>query len=918
MTAKRQLVAIMFTDIEGFTAMMQADEELALATRARYVDVLTEQHEAFGGTIVQYFGDGSLSIFPNSVDAVACAVAAQQAFRTPLEVPVRVGVHTGNVIVEPNGIIGDAVNIASRIESFGFPGAVMISDSVQDQVKNQTAFDFVDLGKFRLKNVGRPFSIFAVDTDGLVVPAPSALHGKGGQLASLPANLPDPPSALVGREDDLVALTDLVKRYRVVTIAGPGGIGKTSTAIEVCRRLLPEFRDGTSFIAMADVSHVSGFIPAIAAVLDVKEAEGRSLSDGITALIGDKEALLCVDNVEQVIDAAPSLAGLIAACPHLRMVVTSRAPLRIAGEYEYRLEPLAVPSHPNETDLEKLRKYPAIELFVNRAKSVNADFELTPENAMAVTEVCRRMDGLPLAIELAAARIRILTPEALLGRLEHALDVLTGGRRDVPDRHKTLRAAINWSHSLLSDAGRQLLSRMSVFASGATIDDIEAVCSDEQRDVIVELESLVDSALVAVAADRFSMLQTVREFAAEHLSDSGELEEITSRFADHYAALAGRIGAGVEGTKQLAWMERGEAEESNVHAALNHLARQANAGDTNACERGMTANGDLWIYWHIRGKHVSALDHSIRFLEASTERTRGRGKALNTAGISCLTLGRNEEAFAHLTEAFGIAEELGDAHTQHAAAVSLAVINMFTDLGSSKSWARQSITKLRELDYPFLLSLMLSFDGVFHAISDEGEVATHRLEEALAIQQERGDQEGAGISLAGLAMLANGQGQTDTALDLYARSLAAYEMVGDRAEEARVLDEMAWSYMAHGDHEAARTTFIESARAYEDIGSVRGIGISLIGLAAVKTVDGQHRDAMTIAFAAERFSQEEGVVNVYSEDNPGRLYLDRATDALSAGGIDRARTDGQTLTLKEALRMGHRTDVNAESAGTSI
>jgi predicted ATPase len=908
----------MFTDIEGFTALMQADEERALATRAKYVDVLTEQHDAFGGTIVQYFGDGSLSIFPNSVDAVSCAIAAQQAFRLPLEVPVRVGVHVGNVIVEPTGVIGDAVNIASRIESFGFPGAVMISDSVQDQVKNQAAFELVDLGSFRLKNVARPFSIFAVDADGLAVPAPTALHGKGDQLASLPSNLPDPASTLVGREEDLAALTDLVATHRVVTITGPGGIGKTSTAIEVCRQLMPEFLDGTSYIPMADVRQVEGFIPAIADVLDVKEAEGRSLSDGITALIGDKKVLLCVDNVEQVIDAAPRLASLVAACPHLRLIVTSRGPLRIGGEYEYRLEPLSVPSHPDETGLEELRKYPAIELFVERARSVNPGFALTSENAAAVTEVCKRMDGLPLAIELAAARIRILTPEALLDRLEHALDVLTGGRRDVPDRQKTLRAAIDWSYSLLSDAEKQLLNRMAVFASGATIGDIEAVCSEEHGGVIGELEALIDNALVAVAADRFSLLQTVKEFAAERLGNSGDLLTVTDRFADHYAALAERIGAGVEDTDQLAWMERGVAEESNIHAALDHLARQAGAGNADACERGMTANGDLWIYWHIRGRHVRARDYSVRFIAASAERTRGRGKALNTAGISCLTLGRSEEAMTHLTEAYAIAEELGDTHTQHAAAVSIAVINMVTDVGSSMSWAKRSIAQLRELDHPFLLSLMLSFDGVFHAIAGDNDVASLRLEEALAIQEERGDQEGAGISLAGLAMLANVHGRTDTALDLYARSLAAYALVGDRAEEARVLDELAWTYLAHGNPEAARSTFFESARAYEDIGSVRGVGISLVGLAAVKTVEDQHHEAMVIAFAAERFSEEEGVVNVYSEENPGRAYLDRSTDALSTSDLERARSEGHRLSLREALQMGYRTRVDDQESETSI
>jgi hypothetical protein len=234
----------MFTDMVGYTALMQEDEAVAVAKRHRYATVLDEQHSASGGRIVQYLGDGSLSIFNSALDAVRCAVEAQRAFAEDLEVPVRIGIHLGEVIVESTGIIGDTVNIASRIESFGLPGSVMVSDSVHDQLKNQSLYNFVDLGKFKLKNVGRPFTIFAIATQGVAVPAADQLQGKGERLASLPANLPEPGSPLLGREADLAALTELLGDHRVVTITGPGGIGKTRTAIEVCRRLAPDFLDG--------------------------------------------------------------------------------------------------------------------------------------------------------------------------------------------------------------------------------------------------------------------------------------------------------------------------------------------------------------------------------------------------------------------------------------------------------------------------------------------------------------------------------------------------------------------------------------------------------------------------------------------------------------------------------------------------
>jgi predicted ATPase len=893
----------MFTDMEGFTALMHSDEQLALAKRDRYTSVLQEQHEAFGGTIVQFFGDGSLSTFPNSVDAVACAIAVQQAFQRPLEVPVRIGIHAGNVMVEPTGLVGDAVNIASRIESFGLAGAVMLSDSVHDQVRNQPAFDFVDLGKFRLKNVGRPFALYAIAVDGLVVPAPDFLHGKGEQLATLPANLPDPASPLVGREADVAALIDLVAEHRVVTITGPGGIGKTRTAIEVCRRLGPEFLDGISFVALADVTDPADVVPTLADALDVKEAEGRTLGEGVTALIGDKKALLLLDNVEQVIEEAPTVADLVATCPELRLVVTSRTPLRIGAEREYQLAPLLLPPSKGQATPEELAGYPAVALFIQRAQTTNPTFALNVDNAQAVAEVCRRMDGLPLAIELAAARTRILTVEALLARLEHALDVLTGGRRDLPERQQTLRATIDWSHSLLTDAEQRLFRRMAAFSTGARLDAIEATCAEPGGDILDDLESLVDKALVVMGDGRLAMLQTIREFAKERLDESGESRDVATRHAAHFSGLATEIGAGIEGTEQLAWMERGVTDEPNIQAAFDNLASRAQAGDAEAAKFGMTAHGDLWMYWHIRGKHLSARNYARSFLEVSKEPTRGRARLLITAGLASWTLRHYQQALEEWSEAYHIAEELGDRHTMANATVGLAVGHIGMDLERALHWAATGIELGRELDYPFHLSQILSFDGILHAISGDVETARARYEEALSIQESRGDHEGAGISRGGLAQLAAMGGDIKEALELYERSRAAFEAVGDRAEEARVLGEMAWSYLAHGNSETARYAFLDSAQAYEDVGSVPGVGTSMIGLAAVEAVEGQPKRAVTIAYAAERFSEVEGIVNVYSEDSPGRPYLEAAKAELSAEVIAAAEKNGRLLTVRETMRM---------------
>jgi predicted ATPase/class 3 adenylate cyclase len=903
MDLKRQLAAVMFTDIEGFTALMQTDESAAIAGRDKYVAVLERYHGAFGGEIVQFFGDGSLSRFANSVDAVDCAVAIQRDLRADPEVPVRIGIHVGNVMVEPTGLIGDAVNIASRIESFGLHGAVLISDSVEDQVRNQAGLSLVDLGKFKLKNVGRPFTIFAVDAPGLRVPAHDFLQGKGEKLASLPSNLPERSVPLLGRETVINDLAALLHQYRLVTITGPGGIGKTSTAVELCRHMVPEFLDGISFVPMAEVTEPENVLPTIARVLDVKEKEERSVEEGILSLISDKKALLMLDNLEQVVEAAPRIGDLLTGSPNLSLIVTSRAPLRISAEYEYRLDPLTLPPRDAPMGMEDLNDYAAVRLFVERARSVNPSFEITAENAADVVEICRRLDGLPLAIELAAPRVRILTADALLDRLSHTLDVLTAGPRDLPRRQQTLRRAIDWSHSLLDDAEKRLFRRLSVFVGGATIDDIQSVAADQDGDVVNELESLVEKALVAINGSRFSMLQTVREFAAESLDAAGEVREITRRYAEHYAGVAGSVREGVDGTEQLSWMERGVTEEPNLLAALDHLYALAKKGDDTAAELGATAVGDLWLYWHIRGKHLSARDYARDFLALVQGPSRGRARALITAGLASLTLANPAGAIEELLEAHAIGVELDDSYVVIAALVCLVVSSMMLGSERAGEYAIEGMARLEGEDFPMLRGLMLAFDGIFHFAAGDSEGALSRYEEALAIQQRRGDHEGAGVSLAAMAALAGSQGETAKALELYRSAQSSFEKVGDRAEEARVLGEMAWTFLAAGDTPSARQSFLASADAHQDVGSLPGLGNSLVGLASVASATGIPETAVALAAAADKLLGEEGVVVAYWEDSPGRPHLEAAEAALTPDQISRAKAEGVALSIGDVLRL---------------
>jgi predicted ATPase len=896
----------MFTDMVGYTALMQADERLALDKRERYTRALESHHGTFGGMIVQRLGDGSMSMFPSALAAVLAAVAIQRELAAH-EVPVRIGVHVGEVIVEPERLTGDAVNIAARIESFAVPGGVMLSDSACDHIKNRKDVNVVRLGRFRLKNVGRPFELYAVSAHGVVVPDPGELEGKGERFASLPSNLPDPVAPLVGRASDLASLIELARQHRVLTITGPGGVGKTRIVAELGRLLAPEFLDGVAFIALADVTDPADFLPALADALDVKEAEGRTLGDGVVSLIGDKKALLLLDNLEQVVSAASEVAGLVKSCPGLQIVTTSRTPLRIAAEREYSLAPLALPPSSDPDSTQSLIAYPAIALFVERARTIRGSFELTSENAGAVTAVCRRLDGLPLAIELAAARLRLLSPQALLERLDHALNVLTSSPRDTPKRQRTLRATIDWSHSLLTESEQRLFRNMAVFAGGCAFADLEAVCADPGEDILDELESLVDKALVQADGQgtRLRMLQIIGEYAGERLALAGETRDVALKHARRYAEVGREIRYGLEGTDQIGSLERGIAEEGNLQAALDTLLAAARDGNAAACEQGLRLCGDLYLYWHIRGKNLTAREYAVSFLDADTSGapTLGRAGALNTAGLASWVLGQFERANAEQAEAYRIASEL-EADRELCISAFLGGIGQIGfDLEAGLRLTSEAIERSRARGLMWAEGFASTIDGILQTVAGHLDAAQTRYSQAIAIQQRIGDEEGAGLSLGGLAQLASGRGDLLDALHLYRQSLAAFEAIGDRAEEARILAEMAWTHLQHEEPALARRSFLDSVQAYTDVASVRGVGLSLIGLAATEGVEQRPGTAVRIAAAAEVYAHQEGIVNVYSDETPGREFIDQARPALSAEDVARATEVGRRLTIKEALDL---------------
>ena len=503
-----------------------------------------------------------------------------------------------------------------------------------------------------------------------------------------------------------------------------------------------------------------------------------------------------------------------------------------------------------------------------------------------------------------------MSPEALLERLTHALDALGSGARDSPERQRTLRAAIDWSHSLLTESEQRLFRRMAAFAGGCTVEDVDAVCADPGEDPFDDLESLVEKALVQVDGQghRLLMLQTIAEYARERLEAAGEVADVALRHARRYAAVAHEICGGVEGTQQVKSVERGILDDLNITVALDTLLAAATREDA-AREMGMRLCGDLFMYWHIRGKNLTAREYAESFLAADGDAaapTLGRAGAQLTAGLASWALGQFERSNAELHTAHAIAEQVNADREACCAAFMAGLGQIGFDLDAGLTWASESVARGRASGYTWGEGFGLTIDGILHTVKGDLDTARTRYVQALEIQQRIGDQEGAGLSFGGLAQLAALGGDLDGALDFYRQSLAAFAAIGDRAEEARILSEMAWTHLQHGDTTLARGFFFDSVQAYTDVASVRGVGLSLIGLAATEAVEHRPANAVRIAAAAEVYANQEGIVNVYSDETPGRQFVDDARVALSTEENARATEAGGRLTIKEALDLARR------------
>lgn len=777
-----------------------------------------------------------------------------------------------------------AVRLAVGLILLGLPVAIAIS----------WLFDFTPSGFTR--DTGPPVVADAT---------PEKTPARQPVLGRMP---PAPATPLVGRADDVAAVTARVKNdARMVTITGPGGTGKTRLAIAAASALVDAFPDGLAYVELAAVTDPAEVVPMIARSIGVKEAETRSLAHGLTTIIGDRSVLLVLDNLEQVIGAAPDLAALLGDCASLRMLCTSRAPLRLSAELEYPLRPLVLPPAGEMPPLQDLERYPAVELFLDRTRRARPAFRLTSDNADAVLRICRRLDGLPLALELAAARLRTLEPDALLQRLEHALDVLTAGARDLPERQRTLRATIDWSHSLLDSEEQRLFRRLAVFAGGWTHDAVTRVCFDDAEDSPLDaFESLVEKGLVRAtdSPGRFAMLETIREYAMERLAESEEVETLRRRHATHYVALAEEMHRESRGNGQLESMRRNDAESANTAEALAWLYDAGAAGDREAVDLGLRLCGELWMYWHVRGLHIKAHEWSRRFLDLADTgaEPRARTRALITAAVASMTLGNPARALEEISEAEAHGANVPDGTSATVQVVSGVAQLIAGDPAAARPFLVEAVRRGRETEQRWELGLALSFLGIVETALGNPDAARAHFDEGLAIQRAIDDYEGLGSTLGGLAALEAAAGRHEAARTLYREAFDAYHAIGDRPEEARILDELAWAALASGSSVDAREHFAASLQAYEEVGSIRGSGLALLGLAATHAAEDRPERALRIAAAAATFCEQEGVANDYARHTAAPRYIESARASLDPVVLVRIEAEGRTMSVHDAVR----------------
>lgn len=879
------VVTFVFTAIEGAARRWERQPQEMNAALGRYEAIMREAVAAHGGFVFQTISDALCIAFADAGDAMAAAIAAQAVLSAEKwdealgEIKVEMALHSGEAEQREQGYFAPhTLNRLSRILAAGHGGQILLSAATRQRLGDvlPDGVELRDLGARQLRDVPEVERIYQVVTANLAPHFPPL-----ETLDRRPSNLPAQPNLLIGRTTEVREISALLRQpdVRLVTLSGPGGTGKTRLSLQVANAMLDEFAAGCYFVSLAPISEPERVLDAIAAALNIREAGGKSLLDAVTAALGEQEMLIVLDNFEQVVAAAPLVGQLLAATTRLKLLTTSRETLHLAEEHEYAVQPLRLPDLKQLPDSEALAEYEAVALFLARARAVKFDFQLSAHNAAAVAEICARLDGLPLAIELAAAQSQLLEPQAMLTRLSNRLALLTRGMRNLPPRQQTLRGAIDWSYTLLSEAEQQLFRRLAVFAGGFTSEAVEAICTADFRednttrdvskpaedasanlkskiinlkslDVPHRLTQLVYKSLVRQSisllstegegqgggdslsrsagdqsaspppvgegwggGQRYTMLETIREYTLDKLTASGELEAIQTAHAAYYLTLAETAEPELRGANQAEWLTRLEQEHDNLRAAI---AFSQNHDPANAVRLA----GALWRFWEIRG-HLSEGRSILAAVLSRGEEADPiyRAKALNGAGNLAFWQGAYAVARQFYEQALQLRREIGD---------KLGIAASLSNLGNIAS---------EQSDY---------------------DAARLYYEESVVLAREMGNDESIATSLYNLGLVAHRQADYDNARILYAESYSIAQKLGDKWNSAGAMILLGLVAVHQGDYQAAQSLYTQSLAIYEQLEYRVGIADALDGLGLVAYSKGDFDTARRLYGEVQMMSRELG------------------------------------------------------------
>jgi predicted ATPase/class 3 adenylate cyclase/DNA-binding CsgD family transcriptional regulator len=944
-------ITLLFTDIEGSTRLLTRLGERYADMLAEYRQLLRGVFEHWHGHEVDTQGDAFFVVFARAADAVSAAVEAQRALAAHvwpegIEVRVRMGLHTGEPSLVTEGYTGVDVHQAARIMSAGHGGQVLLSQVTRELVEHTLPDDVAlrDMGEHRLKDLQRPSHLHQLVIAGLLSNFPPL-----NTLNTRPNNLPFQPTPFIGREKEVAALGQLLCRedVRLVTLTGPGGTGKTRLALQVAAELSDLFADGISFVDLAPVNDPALVIVAIAQSLGIREVGGQPLLERLKDELQQRQMLLVLDNFEQVIKAAVRVVDLLATCPQLKVIVTSRVVLHVQVEQEFFVPPLSLPDPNHLPDLGALSQYEAVALFIRRAQRVQPDFQVTNATAPAVAEICVRLDGLPLAIELAAARMKLLSPEALLARLHQPLHVLTSGLHDVVARQQTLRNTIEWSYQLLNDQEQWLFRQLSVFVGGCRLSAIEATSPGGAAESVLDtVASLADNSLLLRVEQqtgeepRFAMLVTIREYALENLAAGGETEAARRAHAAYFLGLAEEAEQGMAGPRQAVLLERLEQEHDNLRAAMQWSLEQAEEGKAMALRLG----GALYSFWYVRAYFSEGRDFLERALPRSDEvASPVRAKALYAASQLNDALGSLDRAeelyeqslalYRELADTMGIASCLhlladiawGRGNLTVARSQAEESLMLFRELGDKRSvayllyhlgslaveqgeYARgrdlltESLTINRELGDTRIIALSLFKLALLYRLSGGDLAQAHTLlDESFALSRELGDKESIANCLSLSGMLALDEGDTASARSLNEQALALFKEMKQQHGTALSLYALAQVATAQEDYTRSQALYEQGVGVARKSGDKRTIPSGLEGLAAAIAAQGNHAWAAHLWGAAEALREAIGVPLPPVERAPYHRTVAAARTQFGEKAFATAWAEGRTMSPEQAL-----------------